>query len=751
MIDFIIKRNGLEEPFKADKLNKWGQWAADNLDYVDWSSLVLSVMPTMPKKISSTDLQKRLIKSCLEENTWSYNLMAGRLYAALLYKDVFNTPIDNPKTVKSVQGNLVNIGLMVDLGFTDDEYEAVENIINHKLDLSATYYELHQTATKYGLKNKNTGVLYETQQYMYMRMAMALASSRFTGEEKLNKTKEFYDAFSLNKLNAPTPNHVNLGTALNGYASCCTYTTGDNAKSLAIGDHIAYIMTCMSAGIGAHIKTRSFGDPIRNGAISHSGKLTYYRALVGAKDANKQNGRGGAVTTHFTAFDPEIKVLQGLKNPMSTEDKKIRGMDYSLGTNKFLAKAVAKDEEVALFSYYDEPELYESQYDKDQTKFEKLYSEYLAKPVEKTFVRARDIIISSISEAYETGRSYLHMMDEMNRHTPFKDKIYSSNLCQETGFPTHPYFNMMDVYSTEDHGRGEIGLCSLGAINVGNIDNDKDYELTAYLALLMIDICIDKSDYALPHLEVTAKARRNAGVGMVGLAYRMAKEGFKYSTQEGRNFIHELAETHAWFLYNASLKLGKEYGNAKWMYKTLWPDGWTPLQTYNKKVDEVVTVENKRDWDSLSRKIIANGGIRNSVCINYMPSEASSKSSGTTNGIYPIRDFALIKTDNHSLTYWAAPEGERLKDSYELAWDIDSHDLIDDYAIIQKWTDQGISADLYRKLIGDDVVSSKEMIAQYLHMVKRGMKTRYYQNSKTSKGIETTEDEKGCHSGFCTL
>ena len=48
------------------------------------------------------------------------------------------------------------------------------------------------------------------------------------------------------------------------------------------------------------------------------------------------NGRGGACTSYFSGFDPEVDVLLRLKNPMSTEDRKIRGMDYSWGYNMFL-------------------------------------------------------------------------------------------------------------------------------------------------------------------------------------------------------------------------------------------------------------------------------------------------------------------------------------------------------------------------------------------------------------------------------
>ena len=753
MIKTVVKRDGTQEDFSANKLNRWGKWAAKSLHYVDWPTTVMEVVATLPEVCTTGDLQQRLIKHCLNEDSWSYNKMAGRLYAPMIYKEAFGSNYKDIPTVRSVQEKLVSVGLMVDMDYSSEEYEVIEDLIDHSRDFDATHFELHQVKEKYSIKDVVAETLYETQQFVYMRMAMALAAERFTGEEKLKRVESWYNNFSNKRLNAPTPNFVNLGTPLKGYASCCLHTTNDDIHSLSTGDHIAYEMTGMSAGIGAHLKTRSKGDPVRGGRIKHLGKLPYYRSLVGAIGANMQAGRGGAATMSFTCFDPEVEVLLELKNPMSTEDKKIRGLDYSLGSNKVFARAVARDEEVALFSYADEPELYEAQYAGDQALFSNLYSAYLLNTKPKVMVRARDLAISSLTEAYETGRSYLHFFDEMNRNSPFKEAIYQSNLCLEVSIPTKGYNNVKELYCPKDSPeKGEIGLCSLAAINVGEDMTDEEYASLAYDALEMIDICIDLSDHVFDHLEMTAKARRNAGVGMVGVAYLMAKNKMKYSTQEGKDFLHSVAETHAWHVYNASLKLGKKYGNAPWMHKTKWPDGWLPTETYNKSVDGVVTTANKRDWESLRKDIMANGGIRNSSCINFMPSESSSKASGTTNGVYPVRDLTLIKTDETTVSYWAAPEGERLSKHYEFAWDVPTHDMIDCYAIIQKFCDQTISADLFRKIVGSDTVTTEEMLTEYLYMIKMGMKTRYYQNSKTNSGKEiSSEDDDSCAGGSCKL
>jgi ribonucleoside-diphosphate reductase alpha chain len=738
MITHIEKRNGTQEDFSPAKVNGWGSWASKTLgSHVDWASVVLETVNQCPAVCTSLQLQETLINVCLNKKTWEYNRMAGRLYSSLLDRILY--PEGRP-TVQALHKELLDVGMMVKLDYSDDEYALIEKIIDHKTNLKYPHYQINQIRFKYALRNKQKGGKeYETPQFVYMRMAMALAENE-PKAERLIHVQKWYEHFSNNRINPPTPNFVNLGTRLNGYASCCLYTTDDTAPSLAAGDHIAYMMTVMSAGIGTHIKTRSLGDPIRGGLIQHQGKLPYYKAMVGAIGANLQNGRGGASTVYYTAYDPEVEVIQKLRHPMTPANKAIKGCHYNFGSNKFLARKVARKETFAPFSYADQPALYNAQYAKDQTIFERLYTEYEKNA--KVFLNAREVVLGALTQAYETGVQYMHQTDTMNQHTPFKDVIHSSNLCAEIGIPTSAFESVAALYKdVYEEGDGEIGLCSLGGAIVSNIDSDAQYAEVAYYTLKMIDVCIHKSDYVFPNLKHTAQARLSAGVGILGLAHLMAKEGLTYDSQEGRNFIHELYETHMFHLVSASLRLGKELGNAPWMHKTRWPEGWLPIDTYEKRVDELVTVPNKRDWETLRGKVIANGGIRNSVLAAHMPGESSTIAAGTTNGPYPIRELYIMKTNDTQVNHWVAPDSTRLAKKYQSAWDVSTTDMIKVYAIMQKWTDQGISADLFVKLIGDQKISSTEIINDYLNIVKYGMKTRYYVNSLTSDGIDLNKSE----------
>lgn len=272
MISQIIKRNGSLVPFDAAKVNGWGEWAAKTLGgYVDWSTIVMNAVGSLPEVCSSEQLQKQLIQNCLDMDTWSYNRMAGRLYASLYHKELYGSGDAFP-TIKELHQRLAAAGYMVTLDYSDDEYAQIEKMIVHTRDFRYAHFQLDHIRYKYTLRNRISGEEFETPQFVYMRMAMALAEDE-PREERLTHVRKWYDHFAKNRINAPTPNYVNLGTRHNGFASCCLYTTLDTAASLAVGDHIAYTMTVMSAGIGSNLQCRSLGDPVRGGLIRHQGRL----------------------------------------------------------------------------------------------------------------------------------------------------------------------------------------------------------------------------------------------------------------------------------------------------------------------------------------------------------------------------------------------------------------------------------------------------------------------------------------------
>lgn len=757
MINKIVKASGELVDFEPAKLNGWASWA-DRYG-VDWSNIALQAVKKCFDGCTTKDLQQAMIDACCDRADTAHMRLAGRLMIGNIYKEAYGGH-DKIPSLKDFYHSMVEKGFWQKMDYTEDELVEINKFIDHSKDLDTPYPELNQIRTKYTCIDRVNDVCYESPQFMYVGMAMK-NMEKSPKSERLEDIKRLYEYLSDKKINAPTPFMVNLRTPKGGYASCCVSTTEDTAPSLAAADHINYMMTCASAGIGAHVKSRSKWDAVGKGQVVHQGKMPYYRATVAMVSANLQSSRGGAATMHFNCLDPEVEDLLKLKNPTTVTQKQIRDIDYSFGGMRLFGKHIAKNLPWMLISYAVAPDLYEAAYSADQEGFEALYAKYDADAsVKKGYISARELVILNLTQRVETGRMYQHFTDRLNQQTPFKDKIYSSNLCQEIGLPTKGYDTVTQLY--EEKESGEIGLCSLAALVAGRISED-EYEDVAYYALKMVDNVIELMDYPFAQLKFTAQARRSVGIGITNLAYAMAKAGVKYSSEEGRNFAHRLAELHSFSLHKASLRLAKERGVCDWIDRTKYPDGWFPHDDAVSAIDTVHSQPMLRDWETLRKEIVEFGGIRHSVLEAHMPCESSSVASGTLNGLYPVRSLKTVKSSgNGRKNVVIVPEYEELKDEYEIAWDITDKHMTEIYGLFQKFTGQGISADFYIifKEGEERKVSTKKLITDYLYMIKMGLKTAYYLNNKTTvtgvntgKREELTEEQENedCAGGGCKL
>lgn len=741
MIKKITKRDGTVVDFDPNKLVRWAKWAG--VVGVDWFYIVGEAYKRCPNECTTQELQNAMIQACADMEDTPNLLMAGRLLMGDVYKQAFGGHKNIP-TVKVMYTKMVEAGLWEDMGYTEEDLDKAETFIKHKRDLNSIHSVVHQIVTKYAIRDVEKNIPLESPAFVWLRMALGVCVDE-PKETRMAEVRAYYEDFSEGRINAPTPNIVNLGTPKRNYASCAVFKSNDDAKSLSAGDHIAYGMTCASAGIGGMLQTRSKGDGVRKNTVKHGGKMPYYRATEAAVNANLQGSRGGAATMHFNCLDPEIENLLRLRHPTTVAKMKIPGIDYSFGYHPLLAKKAAANEQWMLVSYKASPELHEAMYKAEG--FEEAYEAYEKSKGRRKYISARKLAIEFLRMEEETGRMYEHNTFEMNRHSPFLDPIYSSNLCQEIGLPTQGYNSVEDLYKV-GHKEGEIGLCNLAAIVAGRV-SPAQYEAVAYRALKMVDTVITLMDYPFPHLKYTAQARCSAGIGITNLAHDLATKGLTYTSVEGKAYMHRLAEMHSYWLHKASVRLAKERGKCLWYNQTKYANGWLLIDTYTKQVDSITDQKLLLDWEGL-RKEIAEHGMRNSVLEAYMPVESSSIAGNTTNSIYPIRAYAVIKTSGTNKTVFIAPDAEELLGKYQMAWDIPIKDMTEMYAIFQKFTGQGISADYYRKFEDGKPrrISAKALLQDWFYRIKCGVKTKYYSNSaaglELSKIEASSDDCAGC-------
>lgn len=788
MIEIVIKRDGREEEYIPAKVSDWGKWMSKQFG-ANWIPIVQkterranAIAAENDGKIKSSELQEILIDECLRLKDYKGYMMAGKLFGAELGKIIYKG--EGYPSLKEIHSRMAEAGILKPMDYTEEEMEDLNNHINHKLDLLAIHYSTEFFRIKYSLKDLIKGVEYETPQFTLMRMAMALAVE---DPNRVEMAKMFYDMFSGNGLyhnghipmkllSAPSPNYTNLGTYSQTYASCLLYQIPDTIPGLTAAMSIAHEMTAAGAGLGASIRTRSLGDGVRGGTVIHQGKLPYLKVHAATSKANKQQSRGGALNIQYGICDPEVETLIHLRNPRTPAANRNRDIHFGWMDTTFIAEKVAKNESVFLFNDHSAPDLAQAFFSGDDKLFRELYAKYEADDsFKKTYRNARDLVLAATGEGIHTGTVYYANLYEMNHHTPFKEYIDSSNLCMEITQPKHGYTHPRYLYDPTDHGQGEASTCNLGGINVSFLDftpeNDELYAKAAYTALKMIDRTINLSKFPFEHLNFTSRQRMNAGVGVMGVATLMARNKMKYTTEEGRNFMHRIAERHSYHLIRASLRISKERGLAPWIHKTKWPEGWLPIDTYNRGIDDYVSETLHYDWEQLRSEIIENGGIGHSALVAIMPGESSSKALGASNSIYPVREEVMIKTDGASTIRWAAYQEEGIE--YQSAWDVHMRDMILITGIWQKFTDQAISADLHHPLGKGETISSTELIELYLLMHHVGMKTRYYFNTRTvtdnseeaKRTVKTTFNDidqddaddilsgfdNACDGGGCTL
>lgn len=750
MITKVTKRDGTVVDFDPNKLNALAEWSSAHGS--DWSDLVVKTCEKLYEGISTAGILKALIETCESYRDSKHLKYAARLLRGDLYKTVYGSYEARPFNVRYKE--LVESGAWADYVHSPEELEVFSKEIDHSLDDTYEYSALLQFIDKYAVSVFKDGkaVPVETPQEALMGVAITVFKEVEEQAKRIDLIVGFYKILSKRLINLATPILTNARTGRNSFASCCLIKMGDSLEGVSTANSIAYKMTASGAGIGMHVDVRSVGDVVGNNKCKHAGKIPHYRMLHSTTASVRQGrGRNGANNITFDVLDPEIIDLLNLKRPTAHPVKRLVECDYTVNMNSSFLRRAAKGLEWLLVSKAVAPELHRLFYEGSEEEFEEEMARQVAKGVGKV-VSARSILKEYLEARGDTGRVYDVNVSEANWHTPFKERITQSNLCLEILLPTKAYSKYAETEkSTYREGDGVTALCYLIAFDVAKIKNEEEYQECAYYASAALDRMMEMMDYPFKQLRATANGYKSVGCGILNLAYLMAKRGLKYSEDTGKAFIERVAENHYYQLLKASVRIAKERGKFEFYDKTKWGAGWLPIDTMNEFSKQGCLT---KDWESL-RNEIAKHGVRFSCLVAHPPCESSSVFSGATNGVYPIRDKIVLKKRGEGLVPFLVPNAEELGSAYENAYDIPTKDLMECYALLQKYTDQAISADEYIDYTKqkDRKVSMKETMQNFLYAKKLGVKTSYYKNFKTGMGEEVAqqEEEGGCAGGACKM
>jgi len=283
-------------------------------------------------------------------------------------------------------------------------------------------------------------------------------------------------------------------------------------------------------------------------------------------------------------------------------------------------------------------------------------------------------------------------------------------------------------------------LCTLSAVNWGNIRKPEDFKKPCELAVRGLDALLTYQDYPVKAAERSTMKRRPLGIGIINLAFFLAKNDTTYSNPN-LDLIDEYAEAWSYYLIKASADLAVELGACPGTDETKYGDGITPNQTYKKDVDDLVAHHERMDWTGLRRQL-SETGIRNSTLMALMPSETSAQISNATNGIEPPRAFVSVKQSKDGVLKQVVPGFHRYKNKYELLWDQKSPEgYLKIMAVLQKYIDQGISVNTsYNpQHFEDEKIPMSTMLQHLLMAYKYGTKQLYYFNTYDGSGDDMSE------------
>jgi ribonucleoside-diphosphate reductase alpha chain len=732
----VIKRDNTRESLNIEKLHKVVTFACEDIAGVSASEVEIHSQIQFFDGIKTEDVQETLIKSAadlISEETPNYQWVAGRLINYHLRKMVYGQfdPWDLYTLVtKNVENGFYDKHILN--SYTKAEFSKLNSYIKHQRDNTLTYAAMEQFRGKYLVQNRVTKQIFETPQMAYMLIAMTLFQS-YPKETRIKWVKDYYDAISTFDLSLPTPVMAGVRTPQRQFSSCVLIETDDSLDSInaSTSSIVKYVSQKAGIGIGAG-RIRALGSPIRSGDAYHTGVIPFYKMFQSATRSCSQGGvRNGAATLYYPIWHLEVEDLLVLKNNKGTEDNRVRHMDYGVQFNKLMYERLLSGGDITLFSPSDVPGLYEAFFN-DQEQFKYLYEKAEVHPsIRKKTIPAIELFSSFMEERKNTGRIYLMNVDHANTHSSFEETIapvHQSNLCCEINLPTKPLNDFNDE-------QGEIALCTLSAINWGKIKKPEDFAKPCELAVRGLDALLDYQDYPVKAAYNATMNRRPLGVGIINLAYWLAKNGTNYQDPD-LELVNRYAEAWSYYLIKASADLAQEQGACLRSNETKYANGRLPIDTYKTDIDELVAPTYMMDWSDLREQMQIHG-IRNSTLMALMPSETSAQISNATNGVEPPRSFVSVKQSKDGVLKQVVPGIHKLRNKYDLLWDQRSpQGYLKIMAILQKYIDQGISVNTSYNptFFEDEKIPMSTMIQDLLMFYKYGGKQLYYFNTFDGQG-----------------
>ncbi len=733
----VVKRNGDKVPLDISKIQTQIQRVCDGISNVSPSMVEIKAQIQFVDGMETELIDQLILKAMTdlidsEENPdtghVNYQYAAGRQRLSMLRKQVYGN-YHPPRLYDIVKKNVAAGMYTPELlqWFSQSEWDELDKHIDHQKDEAYSFAAVEQFVDKYLVRNRSTGVIYETPQVRYI-IAAATAFHMEESSVRMRYVKDYYDAASDGLFSLATPVLAGLGTKTKQFSSCVLLRSDDTLDSIFATGEMMANYAAKRAGIGLEIgRMRPLGSPIRGGEVAHTGIVPFLKKWFYDLRSCSQGGiRNASATVTMQIWHYQFDDFIVLKNNQGTDETRVRHLDYNVVLSAFFWRRFREKGDITFFDPNEVPDLYDAFYSNIEL-FEKLYVQYEADPTLRKKTESAEVVFKEwiLKERTDTGRIYLTYIDNIIRQTPFdvtQDPIIQSNLCQEILLPTKAFQRVEDV-------EGRIALCTLGSSNWGKFRNPQEMQHAMYLLVRALSNILSYQDFLSVQSALSNAEFRPLGVGVTNLAYWHAKKGLKYGTPEALAEVKRWIEAQTYYLTQASVQLAEERGPCSRSHTTSYGKGIFPWEKRAPGVDELTDFTPTMDWEALRARMIAAGGTHNATVGAIAPVESSSVAIDSTNGIeMPMALISTKESKGSSLTQ-VVPEYTKYKNRYQLMWEQkDCIDYIKTACVLAAYIDQSISTNTFyspRHFEGGKVPT--QLISTNLMLAHRwGLKTFYY-------------------------
>ena len=505
-----------------------------------------------------------------------------------------------------------------------------------------------------------------------------------------------------------SPTLMNAGTPVQQLQACFVLPIDDSMESIFETLKHSALIQKSGGGVGYFLgKIRQKGAIVRSTGGQASGPLSFLSVYNKVSDEIRQGGRRrGASLATMNYNHPDI---------MEFIDSKRRGgelsnFNISVRVDNRFMEAVEKNEE------YD------------------LVDPHTGRPTGQK-LKAGDVFARICENAHLNGEPCLLFYDAINAEnpTPHLGEIEATNPCGEQ--PLLPYES-----------------CNLGSINLARMLKKEgerfvpDWEKIRYvaqIATIFLDRVIDRNKSPLPQIDKVIQGNRKIGLGIMGLAQYLIRQGIPYNSEESFRAAEKVMKEIAVQSKITSRELAAEKG---------------PFPNYKGSVWDKLGLPQR---NATTTTIAPTGSL--SIFADASPSAEPLFGVGFARN---IMDGRFIQIDPVFEEMWRerfgeelpqfikeligekGPEGiseieeipEDLRSLFLCAHDISPLDHIRMQLVLQKWVDNAVS----KTINAPNQATVEDCREAFLQAWRSGAKgvTYYRDGSRESQVITSTIDKK---------